>query len=388
MLPLALSAPRPGFGRTQSAPQPVTLFLCGDVMTGRGIDQVLPHPGDPRLFEPYLRTATAYVQLAEEKNGRIPKPVGFSYIWGDALEELDRVTPAARLINLETSVTTSDDRWKRKNIHYRMHPANVACLTAAGIDCCVLANNHVIDWGTAGLEETLDTLARTGIATAGAGTDLGAAAAPAVLEVGAKARALIFAFGAGSSGIPKAWAASDSRPGINFLPDLAEKTVQRVAESVHGIKREGDLAVASIHWGGNWGYEIPRAMREFAHALIDEAGVDVIHGHSSHHAKGIEVYQDRPILYGCGDLINDYEGIGGYEQYRSDLVLLYFPSLDPSDGRLVRFDMSPLQVQRFRLNRASQEDADWLRENLTRISERFGTWVESGPDGNLNLHWS
>ncbi|UCC75124.1 MAG: CapA family protein [Gemmatimonadota bacterium] len=356
-------------------------------MTGRGIDQVLPHPGDPRLFEPYVRTATTYVELAEKANGPIPKPVDYSYIWGDALAELDRVAPAVRIINLETSVTTSDGRWRRKQIHYRMHPANLACLTAAAIDCCVLANNHVLDWGTAGLAETLDTLQRAGIATAGAGRDLRAATTPAVLEAGADTRVLVFGFGTASSGIPEEWAARESRPGLNFLPDLSRRSVERVAESVQRVKREGDLVVASIHWGGNWGYEVVRAVREFAHALIDEAGADLIHGHSSHHPKGVEVYRDRPIIYGCGDLLNDYEGIAGYERFRSDLVLLYFPSLDPTDGRLVRFQMSPLRIRRFRLNRASKDDAEWLRAMLTREGEALGTRLEAGPDSTLTLRW-
>src|SRR6516162_2809054 len=101
----------------------ITIFLCGDVMTGRGIDQVLPHPGDPRLYEPYMTTALGYVQLAAKANGPIPIPVDFSYVWGDALDVLARITPDVCLINLETAITTSDTYWPGQGIHYRMHPA-------------------------------------------------------------------------------------------------------------------------------------------------------------------------------------------------------------------------------------------------------------------------
>ena len=111
----------------------ITIFMCGDVMTGRGIDQILPHPGDPTIHESYMKTARGYVEIAEKINGPIDYPVGFSYIWGDALGELDRVAPDVKLINLETSVTKSDDYWKGKGIHYRMHPQNVSILTAAGL---------------------------------------------------------------------------------------------------------------------------------------------------------------------------------------------------------------------------------------------------------------
>src|SRR5262245_51536759 len=104
---------------------PIGLFLCGDVMTGRGIDQVLPHPGNPVLYEACARHARQYVQLAETANGPIPRPVGSEYLWGDALEELRQADPDVRIINLETSITRSEDAWPDKGIHYRMHPRNV-----------------------------------------------------------------------------------------------------------------------------------------------------------------------------------------------------------------------------------------------------------------------
>ena len=364
----------------------VTLFLCGDVMTGRGIDQVLPHPGDPRICEPYMASALGYVELAEKANGPIPSPVGFSYVWGDALPELERAAADVRIINLETSITRSED-CTDKGISYRMSPANVPCITAAEIDCCVLANNHVLDWGYAGLAETLQTLERANLKSVGAGRNSEAARAPAILEIPGKRRVVVFAFGSETSGIPREWAASDSRPGVNLLPDLSRATVDHIAQEVAAVKRPGDIVVASIHWGGNWGYEIPPRQTEFAHALIDEAGVDIIHGHSSHHAKGIEVYRGKPVLYGCGDFLDDYEGIRGYEAFRDDLVLMYFPTIAPSSGRLVRFRMMPLQIRNFKLNRASRKDAAWLRDVLNREGDGRGTRVELDEDNALTLRW-
>jgi poly-gamma-glutamate synthesis protein (capsule biosynthesis protein) len=123
----------------------ITIFMCGDVMTGRGIDQVLPHPSPPVIYEPYLKNARGYVEIAEEANGPIPQPVDFSYIWGDALDEWKRVRPDLRIINLETSVAKSGDYWKGKEINYRMSPENIPCITAAEVDYCFLANNHILD---------------------------------------------------------------------------------------------------------------------------------------------------------------------------------------------------------------------------------------------------
>jgi poly-gamma-glutamate capsule biosynthesis protein CapA/YwtB (metallophosphatase superfamily) len=119
----------------------ITLFLCGDVMTGGGLDQVLPHPCPPVLHEESSASALDYVALAERAHGRIPRPFDFGHVWGEALVELDRVRPAARIINLETSITTHAEPFP-KSINYRMSPENVGVLSAAGIDCCAVANNH------------------------------------------------------------------------------------------------------------------------------------------------------------------------------------------------------------------------------------------------------
>jgi poly-gamma-glutamate synthesis protein (capsule biosynthesis protein) len=362
----------------------VRLFLCGDVMTGRGIDQVLPHPSYPRLHEPYLASALHYVDLAERANGPIPRPVDFAYVWGDALAELERMSPDVRIVNLETAVTRSDD-WLPRGINYRMHPENVACLMAAAIDCCVLANNHVLDWGHAGLTETLKTLWEAKMTTAGAGRGAAEAATPAIQEIGNGRRVVTFAFGSTTSGIPRDWAAAEHTPGVNLLE---EGTVRRMAADVRSVKRPGDVFVASLHWGGNWGYEIPRQQMLLAHRLIDEAGIDVVHGHSSHHLKGIEVYSDKPVLYGCGDFLNDYEGIEGHEEFRSDLALMYFVTFDPSAGRLVRLEMTPLRIRRFRLNRVSREEAHWLRDTLHRECAKLGTRVGSTADDRLRLGWA
>ncbi|WNG28559.1 CapA family protein [Cystobacter fuscus] len=366
----------------------LTLFLCGDVMTGRGIDQVLPHPCPPHLYEPYVRDARDYVALAEEVNGPIPRPVGLDYIWGDALAELERRTPDVRLINLETSITTSEAWWPDKGIHYRMSPAHAACLTAARIGCCALANNHVLDWGYEGLRETLATLSSVGIATAGAGIHLEQARAPAVLDVPGKGRVAVFSLGTRSSGIPPEWAASTDRPGVELLENLAPATARGIGARVRALKHTGALVIASIHWGGNWGYEVPSAQREFARALIDEAGVDVVHGHSSHHPRGIEIHRERPILYGCGDFLNDYEGIRDNEGFRGDLTLMYFVTLEPTSGRLLSFRMTPMRVRRFQVCRASSADAGWLRGILDREGRQFGTRVTLEGDGSLRLHWT
>jgi len=348
------------------------IFLAGDVMTGRGIDQILPTPSDPRLYEDHVRDATRYVTLAEAANGPIPRPADLAYPWGDGLAALERLLPDVRIVNLESAITTSESCWPGKGIHYRMQPANIGCLTAAGLDCCVLANNHVLDWGHAGLAETLDTLDAAGLRHAGAGRDIADAARPAAIELEAGRRVLVFACGSTTSGIPPDWAASARHAGVNLLPDLSGETLRRLAGQIDAERRADDIVIVSLHWGGNWGYQIDEEQRRFAHGLIDSADVDIVHGHSSHHPRAIEVYGDRLILYGCGDLLTDYEGIRGYESFRDDLVAMYFADLDADTGRTMQLRLVPLQLRKFRLNHAAPEDVRWLCDRLGRECARFG----------------
>jgi poly-gamma-glutamate capsule biosynthesis protein CapA/YwtB (metallophosphatase superfamily) len=364
----------------------IRLFLAGDVMLGRGIDQVLQYPGDPRLHEPYVTSAERYVELAESANGPIPRPVDCSYVWGDALGELRKARPDARIINLETSITRSA-RYVSKGINYKMSPENAPCLAAAAIDCCVLANNHVLDWGREGLLETLEALGAAGIHAAGAGRNAAQASAPAVLDERRKGRVVIFAFGSETSGISSDWAAGTNEPGVNLLPDLSDRAVARIAAQVRSTKRPGDVLVASIHWGANWGYEIPSSHRNFAHGLIDEAGFDVVHGHSSHHPKGIEIHKQKLILYGCGDFLNDYEGIGGHDEFRGDLTLMYLALFSSADGSLLQLNMIPFQIRRFRLCRASREEARWLCGTLDRETVPLGAHVTLSEDSVLTVQW-
>jgi poly-gamma-glutamate synthesis protein (capsule biosynthesis protein) len=361
----------------------LVLWLAGDVMTGRGVDQVLPSPGSPTLWERYVKDARQYVELAEAVNGRIARPAPVSWPWGDALQVIDDFAPDVRVINLETSVTARGERDPRKGIHYRMSPGNVGCLTVARPDACVLANNHVLDFGVVGLEETLVTLTGAGLRGVGAGRSSDLAWRPLVLDADG-GRVLIWSVAVESSGVPVAWAADERHPGVAFLPDLSDASVARVVGLVTSVRRPGDLAIVSVHWGSNWGYEVPRSQRRFAHQLIDH-GVDLVHGHSSHHPRPIEVYRDRLVLYGCGDLVNDYEGISGYERYRDDLRLLYFAEYDADRQQLQELRMVTMQARQLRLHRASAVDVSWLGGTLDRISEPFGSRVALGPDGVLAL---
>ncbi|RZU54585.1 poly-gamma-glutamate synthesis protein (capsule biosynthesis protein) [Krasilnikovia cinnamomea] len=357
----------------------MSLALCGDVMLGRGIDQILGHPGAPELWETYVRDARDYVRLAEAVNGPVPRGADPRWPWGDALPHL--LDADVRVLNLETAVTAGGTPAAGKGIHYRLHPANLPCLRAARPDVCVLANNHVLDFGADGLVDTLAALRAGGLATAGAGADAAAAWRPAPVASG-PGRVVVLAAGLPSSGIPAGWAATAEGPGVAYVPEPSAAWARRIAAEIEAARRPGDLVVASLHWGGNWGYQVAHDERRFAHALID-GGADVVHGHSSHHPRPVELHHGRLILYGCGDLINDYEGIGGHERYRADLRLVYLAELEATDGTLTGLRLVPLQARRLRLERATAGETAWLRDTLDEISEPYGIRMGTGTDGTL-----
>lgn len=388
-LPAALAAGGTAVARTEDTrgagaePRAVRLLLTGDVMCGRGVDQILPHPSDPRIFEPYVRDARDYVRLAERAHGEIPKPVDWSWPWGDALALFRSPEVDLRIVNLETAITTSPRPWP-KGINYRMHPDNLPLLVEARIDCAVLANNHVLDWGFEGLLETLGHLERAGIRPAGAGQNAALAAAPAVLRLPGRGRVLVFAMGHGSSGIPPEWAARPDRPGVHLLEDLSGRTLARIRELVERHRRPGDLLLASIHWGGNWGYGIPPDHRRFAHGLV-ELGFHLVHGHSSHHARAVEIADGVPILWGCGDFLNDYEGIEGDGEFRDDLAVAWLPSFRGPPWQPESFEAAVFRIRRMRLETAPRADRDWLAGVLERESRPFGVRVEAAAGNRLRL---
>ena len=353
-------------------------------MLGRGIDQIQAHPGDPTIHESWATTSTRYLELAEAESGLIPRNVAPTYVWGELLSVINDAQAGAFIVNLETAITERGRPWPGKGIQYRMHPDNIGSLSAAGIDVVNLANNHVLDWSQPGLVQTLETLDAAGIASVGAGEDDRRAWRPLRL---ARPHGGITVLGVGTpgSGIPTEWAARNDRPGIALVTGFSRRTVDRIAAQLDRKRQPGDVVVVSIHWGGNWGYGVATARRRFARRLIEDAGVDVVHGHSSHHPVGIEVHRGGLILYGCGDLITDYEGIGGRAEFRGELGGLYLADFD-SNG-LARLRIVPTRMERFRLTSPAHADRRWLASQLEDACAAFGTSVTLDPEGNLELVW-
>lgn len=147
------------------------------------------------------------------------------------------------------------------------------------------------------------------------------------------------------------------------------------------------LKVFSVHWGPNYRWMPAAEIRGLAHFVIDECGVDVVHGHSAHHVQGVERYKGKLIVYGCGDFVDDY---ALNEEFRNDLGAVWRVVVsERAEGglRLDRLEVFPTRVERFRACLLEVGDADhaWVRERIGGLSRELGTAVreELGEMGQL-----
>jgi poly-gamma-glutamate capsule biosynthesis protein CapA/YwtB (metallophosphatase superfamily) len=319
-----------------------TIALTGDVMLGRHVDEVLAVRG-PR------------------------------YAWGDLLPLLHEAD--LRMINLECALTSHTAEWHnghKKVFYFRADPERgAATLEVAGVDFAALANNHIGDFGNAGLLETIGVLDRHHIAHAGAGANLAAARMPAVLNAGGLQIAVV-AF----ADHPPEWAATPASPGINYVPiAMTPSTLSTVDEVIASTRAVASLVIATFHWGPNMRERPSPSFRAFAHHVI-EAGADVFWGHSAHVVQGIEIWQGKPILYDTGDFLDDY---AVDPELRNDLSALFL--LRVSSAGIEGLDLIPVVIADCQVNRAHGEERRWFQHRIKRLCDEFGTALDEHAEG-------
>jgi poly-gamma-glutamate capsule biosynthesis protein CapA/YwtB (metallophosphatase superfamily) len=150
------------------------------------------------------------------------------------------------------------------------------------------------------------------------------------------------------------------------------------------------LKIFSVHWGSNYTWCPSDQIRSLAHFLIEECGVDIVHGHSSHHIQGVEVYRGKVVIYGCGDFVDDYMV---REKYRNDLGAVWRVIVKEDEDRslmLDRLEIFPTRVDQFRANLLDKGDEDhrWVREKIRDLSGELGTTVSSdlGEQGQILIN--
>lgn len=326
--------------------QPLTLIFAGDVMLGRGVDEALRRRSPP------------------------------AHPWGDLLPVLEAADLV--LVNLECALTERTERWTdggEKPFYFRADPSAASALTAGRVGFASVANNHIGDFGWAGLEDTLAALDRAHIAHAGAGTDRADAHEPARLVLGGT-RVSVVAF----ADYPAEWRAAATTPGMNYTPvTLDPRVFAEVARQIATARERADFVIFSIHWGPNMRAWPSQEFRAFARAVID-AGADVFWGHSAHVVQGVEFHRGRPILYDTGDLLDDY---AVDPHLRNDLSALFVVRASPPAVEAI--EIVPVQISDMQANLARGIERDWfVRRFRTRCAELD---VDVATDGDrVRLH--
>ncbi|CAF0739001.1 unnamed protein product [Adineta steineri] len=382
----------------------ILINLAGDVMIGRLIDQLLPtsvhNPEEAALVHQFRLSRSLHCPYLQKGK------YNYETIWGNTLPLWKEGN--FNIINLETSVTTHDKLWPEKVFNYRTHPDNIACLTTANIHHVSLANNHTLDFGIKGLEETCDSLEKSGISYVGASKTRQHALGPVYLDIPTTIEKLkpvpissttprsstsIRIGLLSASDHPSDWSSVPSFHLITYdLPQLYTQLAPLIATA----RLNCDFVIFSIHWGPNYQWIPDRKIQELGRWMINE-GVDLIHGHSSHHIQGVEIVKRQNqtyglIIFGCGDFLDDY---AIDKQYRNDLSALFRLNLSISSSNLDNkksihlhsLSIFPVRCSNFQVNRLEKEDTDWIwiQQKLLQLSKIDNKTWTIGEDNNIVL---
>lgn len=237
----------------------------------------------------------------------------------------------------------------------RALPRSAETLRQSGFSAVGLANNHIMDFGEAGLEDTLTTCASAGLGTFGAGASLLEARKPLIVT----RKGVRIAFLAVAE--DERCLATVSGPGANPVDPIW--VVRTLAEH----RGQFDRLVVLLH-GGTEGFQYPAPwLRETCRFLVEQ-GSDVVVCQHSHCVGSMEVYQGGTILYGQGNFIFDYVDHGPLGSRGLGLVLTFH------DGQPAEVSLHPIEqvAGGGGIRRSSEQEAQALLETLRVQSDVLG----------------
>jgi poly-gamma-glutamate capsule biosynthesis protein CapA/YwtB (metallophosphatase superfamily) len=313
----------------------VIIGFAGDVMIGRLVNKII-----------------------QEK--------GYSYPWGNSLSLLAQAD--LRIINLETTLTNYTKETP-KVFNFRALPDRVKTLQNAHIDVVNLANNHSLDFQENGLAETIATLDSAGIQHVGAGINIHSARKPVIITKNGIKIGII-----GYTDNEPTWKASEDKPGTNYI-NVGD--VQNIKKQITTLRPLVDIVIVTNHWGPNMEQVPSPDFVEFAHNIID-SGADIIHGHSSHVFQGIEIYQNKIIMYDTGDFIDDY---AVDPKLRNDQS--FFFTVTVSKNSPISATLTPVIIKDMQVNIADGAEKEEIIGRMQQLSQQFNTKITD--DGMINI---
>jgi hypothetical protein len=257
------------------------------------------------------------------------------------------------MVNLDTPLTQATQVLPGKKSNVKASPDRVNVLLTGGVDLVNLANSRSMDYQTAGLRETLDTLGKAGIATVGAGTDAAAARKPVIMEVKGQRIAYLSYYDSDLH------AATDRTAGTN------PRRNDRIAADIKAIRDQVGWVVVNYHWGeelakypGDWQIDLARF-------TIDQ-GADMVVGHHAKVLQGAEIYKGRPIAYSLGNFV-----FGGQSSDKAasdyDTAVLKVGLKDQK----MRVEFLPVEVRNFQARVVKGDRATQILEQINNVSDIF-----------------
>jgi poly-gamma-glutamate synthesis protein (capsule biosynthesis protein) len=283
--------------------------------------------------------------------------MGYDYPFASMTNELKSAD--ITIGNLEAPITRHGKEFTGKKFRFRANPAAAKALRRAGFSVLTLANNHMMDYGAGGLEETLRHLDNAGILHAGAGENLDSARKPAVMLVGEKR----IAFLAYSKTLPSQFYAGHGRAGT--APGVESLYIEDISKA----KSVADYVVVSFHWGTEKA-STPRSYQVATARRAIDAGADVVIGHHPHVLQGVERYKNGVIFYSIGNFAFGSMSRG------SDVGAIARVTLE---NGIKEAEVIPLNVSNYEIHFQPNILA-WKRAldviiRLNRLSQQFGTKI-------------
>ncbi|MFI5730586.1 CapA family protein [Kribbella sp. NPDC051587] len=173
-------------------------------------------------------------------------------------------------------------------------PQIATALKQTGYDLCTTASNHSFDGGAAGIDRTLNTLAKAGLRTAGTARDRKEAETPTIVDVrGVKIASLSYTFGFNGLPYPNGQTWRAGKLDVAAISRMAKEARDRGAE----------IVVVSCHWGTEYSAKINDQQRELAPQLLADSNIDLVIGHHAHVVQPMEQHDGKWVAYGHGNLV-------------------------------------------------------------------------------------
>ncbi len=325
---------------------PVTLNFTGDIMFARRIQTYINQYGYQSLFDP----TSAYLQDAAD------------------------ITVA----NLECPLTTSNNAHPTKPILLKGSPQHAAALKYGGIDLVTIANNHILDYGEEGLQETQSVVHDNNVIWFGAGMDSYEASQPAFFS---------------KSGLNFAFLGSSDRTGQynNYQPYLdagfnkpgfANLTEFNIVQQINSVRDVADIVILEMHSGSEYStapessdpeaefyspsFSPADADRELRRFAIDN-GADAVICHHPHIIHGFEVYKNKLIAHSLGNFIFDLD----YPETYPSMIL----NASVNQSGIYNYTVIPVYIDDYVPQKASGEFGLYMLDDLAAKSRAMDTYL-------------